>query len=309
MSLVPVFYESILTPPRTPSQNLIRSMLSLDPSARLSCADYLSQYRGSAFPDIFYTFLHPFISSLNDVAPPPPPPAPRPLSTTSGTATGGTATPGGVSGVVDTPAPQATLRSNADEKIERVWSEWETISGFLGCEGAKEEETKEGEKAGRNEVSAVALLPIPRLAHILRPGHFPDPNAHPRTRGRRSGSWRESGCVAGLPFTPSLYLYSSSLDGPALVLLSLVSSNIRNCVRPTSVLRGLDTLLALSHYLTDETKLDRLVPYLVAVLQDDMPAVRSAALRSLTQVVRRSASLSASYLADIPSYSSCQLLP
>jgi hypothetical protein len=77
-----------------------------------------------------------------------------------------------------------------------------------------------------------------------------------------------------------------SSDGAALVLLSLICSNIRNCVRPASVIRALDILLALSRYLTDETKLDRLVPYLVAVLQDDMASVRSAALKTLTQTVR-----------------------
>ena len=69
------------------------------------------------------------------------------------------------------------------------------------------------------------------------------------------------------------------------MLLSLVCADIRNCVRPSSVVRALDISLALGRYLTDETKLDRLVPYLVAVLQDDMAFVRSAALKTLTQTV------------------------
>lgn len=71
------------------------------------------------------------------------------------------------------------------------------------------------------------------------------------------------------------------------MLLSLLCANIRNCLRPGSILRALDVLLALSCYLTDETKLDRLVPYLIAVLQDDNPAVRAGALKTLTQTVRQ----------------------
>lgn len=78
----------------------------------------------------------------------------------------------------------------------------------------------------------------------------------------------------------------SDADGPALILLALVCSNIRNCARPASIVRALDVLLALSRYLTDETKLDRLVPYLVSILQDDNAGVRSAALKTLTQTVR-----------------------
>lgn len=77
-------------------------------------------------------------------------------------------------------------------------------------------------------------------------------------------------------------------DGPALILLSLVCSNIRNCLRPASILKALDVLLGLNRYLSDETKLDRLVPYLVALLQDDVASVRTAALKTLTQTVSQS---------------------
>ena len=75
------------------------------------------------------------------------------------------------------------------------------------------------------------------------------------------------------------------IDPAALILLSLVCSNIRNCSRPASIIRGLDILLALGRYLSDEDKLDRLVPYLVALLQDEVASVRAGALKALTQTV------------------------
>ena len=44
-------------------------------------------------------------------------------------------------------------------------------------------------------------------------------------------------------------------------------------------------LLILSTYLTDEAKLDRLLPYVIELGHDESPVVRMAALRTALQVV------------------------
>jgi phosphoinositide-3-kinase regulatory subunit 4 len=49
--------------------------------------------------------------------------------------------------------------------------------------------------------------------------------------------------------------------------------------------KALDVLLALAPFLTDESKLDRLVPYVIELLRDDAALVRASAMRTLTQVV------------------------
>jgi phosphoinositide-3-kinase regulatory subunit 4 len=69
------------------------------------------------------------------------------------------------------------------------------------------------------------------------------------------------------------------------MMLSLLCANVRNCLRPSSVLRALDMLLALCEFLSDEIKLDRLLPYIVALFQDEVASVRAAALRTMTQIV------------------------
>lgn len=74
-------------------------------------------------------------------------------------------------------------------------------------------------------------------------------------------------------------------DGPALIILALVTANIRNCSLPSSKVRAMDVFLALACHLTDEAKLDRMVPYIVELLHDDSALVRSAALRTLMQAV------------------------
>lgn len=74
-------------------------------------------------------------------------------------------------------------------------------------------------------------------------------------------------------------------DGPAILILTLLCSNVRNCQRPSTALRALDLFLALSPYLTDETKLDRVLPYMVGLTSNDSASVRAAALRALTECV------------------------
>ena len=62
-------------------------------------------------------------------------------------------------------------------------------------------------------------------------------------------------------------------------------ANIRNSTLPSSRVKALDLLVALAPFLTDESKLDRLVPYIVELLKDDAALVRASAVRTLTQVV------------------------
>ncbi|BGP14610.1 Serine/threonine-protein kinase [Rhodosporidiobolus nylandii] len=235
-------------------RSLIRSMISLDPSARLTFADYLQQYRSTAFPDVFYTFLHPFLASLASSAPPPATAAPRPT---------------GAIGAAGAPeqVQQTLLRTDADETIERVWGEWEVVARYL--DEALPVALEAGEELPKT-AQPDELFPI----RLNLPGH-------------------EGEIVA---------VGEVKEDGPALVILALLSSNLRNCVRPTSVLRALELLVALNRYLTDETRLDRLVPYLVAMLEDDVAAVRSMALRVLTQTLMLTTTLTPSNFDLFPEY-------
>lgn len=76
----------------------------------------------------------------------------------------------------------------------------------------------------------------------------------------------------------------SSKDG-ALIFLSLIVSTVRNTARPQTRVEACDTMLALSERISDEAKLDRVLPYLVTLLGDEVAIVRAAALRTVTQLV------------------------
>ncbi|KAJ3086615.1 Serine/threonine-protein kinase, partial [Quaeritorhiza haematococci] len=49
-------------------KTMVRHMIQLDPSQRHSVEQYLDDFRGTAFPDFFYTFLHGYVASLTDPA-------------------------------------------------------------------------------------------------------------------------------------------------------------------------------------------------------------------------------------------------
>jgi len=148
-------------------QGLIRSMISLDPEARLLCSEYLANARGNCFPEVFYTFLHPFLLSLNDQPAAPVQVVPSTPSSVGAGPSGPAMRPTIATTTAPTPEPQALLRTDADDKIERVWTEWEMITGYLD-EGhhPKEDrrpEAAETSKAGRGEAVFPIRLHIPGL--------------------------------------------------------------------------------------------------------------------------------------------------
>ena len=76
----------------------------------------------------------------------------------------------------------------------------------------------------------------------------------------------------------------SSQDG-ALIFLSFVLSTVRNASRAQSKVDACDTILALSERVSDEAKLDRVLPYLISMLSDDTAIVRATVLRTIAQLV------------------------
>lgn len=149
-------------------------MISLDPDSRLSCAEYLANARGTSFPEVFYTFLHPFLLSLNDHSASPAQPAPSTPSSAGAGPSGPTTRPS-IATAAPTPEPQALLRTDADDKIERVWNEWEMIAGYLD-EGQHPKEDRRPEaaetsRAGRGEGVFPIRLHVPGLeGEIAQPG-------------------------------------------------------------------------------------------------------------------------------------------
>ncbi|KAG6826329.1 hypothetical protein H0H92_000291 [Tricholoma furcatifolium] len=263
-------------------RNLIKQMIDLDPSARPSFDTLLHTSRGTVFPESFYSFLHNYVSSINEITPTYVAASP-PTATPSGLLSASTSAlrPGSSLGHPGAPTAETTPEarpSESDHSLEKLWGDYESIEPYLTPDVVEEPS------------SSITVEYMSTASNVSRPFqdilpvelHIPNREStlHGPHRGRRA----------------------ALEDGPALIILALVTSNIRNCHLPTSKIRALDVFLALSCHLTDEAKLDRMIPYIIELVHDEAAIVRSAALRTLMQVLMLVTVITPSNAAIFPEY-------
>ncbi|KAI1210902.1 ARM repeat-containing protein [Annulohypoxylon truncatum] len=208
---------------RIPDQGLremLSSMIQLDPEKRYSAEQYLDFYKTKVFPEYFYSFLHQYMELITD------------------SSSGRTPITGSMRNL-----------GEADERIDRVFYDFDKISYFLGYHDGKES----SQLAHFTPRLGLGLFPV-RL-NIPNNEHFTSAGKQPPT------------------------------DDGTLIFLTLVASSLRNTARAASKIRACDVLLAFSERLSDEAKLDRVLPYLMTLLNDDVDLVAIAALRSVTQLL------------------------
>ncbi|KAK7751532.1 Serine/threonine-protein kinase [Diatrype stigma] len=208
---------------RIPDQGLremLSSMIHLDPQKRYSAEQYLDFYKGKVFPEYFYSFLHQYMELITDPS--------------NGRAP--------ISGALKN-------LGEADDRIDRVYYDFDKISYFLGYH--------------ENKTSSPITRFTPRLGLGLFPVRLNVPN--------------NERYVATVP--------QPTDDDGSLIFLTLVAGSLRNTARAASKIRACDVLLAFSERLTDEAKLDRVLPYLMTLLNDDVDLVAISALRTVTQLL------------------------
>ena len=201
-------------------RELVSHMIQLEPESRYSAEEYLNFWRRKAFPEYFYSFLHQYMGSITDPS-------------------------SGHNPVL----PMTTNFGDADERIDRVYYDFDKIAYFLGFEDC----TFSPEADHFNELSSEEVIPV----QIDIPN-----NSHRAT------------AMKPLP-----------LNDGALIFLTLVVSSVRNTARATARLRACDLMLAFAERIADEAKLDRVLPYAVSLLNDRADIVKVAAIRTVTQIV------------------------
>ncbi|KAL3419775.1 hypothetical protein PVAG01_08273 [Phlyctema vagabunda] len=200
-------------------REMVAHMIQLGPESRYSAEEYLDFWRKKVFPDYFYSFLHQYMGLITD------PSSGR--STTSGA---------------------SANFGEADERIDRIYYDFDKISYFLGYENEKQVSTRPSFSG-----SSLGLFPVQL--------NIPNNEHQASISGRRP------------------------TDDGTLIFLALVVSSLRNTARATAKIRACDILLAFSERLTDEAKLDRVLPYLVSMLNDKADIVKVAAIRTITQLM------------------------
>lgn len=198
---------------------LILHMIQLDPESRYSAEEYLNFWKIKAFPEYFYGFLHQYMSLMTDPS----------------------------SGRAQVEAWSAN-RGEADERIERVFLDFDKISYFLGS--------------------------LPKAAR----------NGSMNTNSRLTSNSFPVELDLPLYEQPSTKSHTTNDDG-VLIFLTLVVSSLRNTSKASARIKACDILLAFAERLSDEAKLDRVLPYVMILLNDSTDPVKIAAIRSLARLL------------------------
>lgn len=140
-------------------------MISLDPSERPTFDTLLHTSRGTVFPESFYSFLHNYVSSVNELssdvlAVNSPPPTILPTHMTPSMSlrpspSGGLNPNAGTS--IGTEVKNDTLPSDSDHRLERIWTDYESIELYITPE-----------KVERNEMD-VKVEYMPFMVSTSRP--------------------------------------------------------------------------------------------------------------------------------------------
>ncbi|KAF2205475.1 phosphoinositide 3-kinase regulatory subunit 4 [Delitschia confertaspora ATCC 74209] len=200
-------------------RELVTHMIQLDPNSRLQADDYLTFWKGTAFPDYFFGFLQQYMYSITDPAT-----GRKPVTSAS------------------------ENLGEADERIEKIYHDFDKISVLLSGDG--------------NHMNGHQRMPL-QSASQLFPLWVDIPN------------YQHQVSLAPSP----------GADDGNLIFLTIVVSCLRGTARASARLRGCDLLLAFAERLTDEAKLDRVIPYITNMLTDDSDEVKMAALQTMTQIL------------------------
>ena len=199
-------------------RELVTHMIQLEPESRFSADEYLNFWRRKMFPEYFYSFLHQYMYLITDSN----------------------------HGQLSISADDVNL-GESDDRIDRIYNDFDKISFFLGYDKAKSASTSV----------------LPRHQKSMFPLYVDIPhNLHQAFRSD-----------------------ADSYDGGSLLFLVVVVASLRSTARALARQRACELLLAFAERVTDEAKLDRIIPYLAILLNDKSDIVRVAALRAVTQVV------------------------
>lgn len=200
-------------------RELVTHMIQLEPESRYSADEYLNFWRQKAFPDYFYSFLHQYMHLITD------PSSGRSAITTAGANLG-----------------------ESDERIDRVYHDFDKISFLLGWSDNQEENGSKQKTRSLHQLFPLHL-DLPQKREVVSPR--PSPSAN---------------------------------DG-SLLFLSIVTSALRSTARAAARVKACELLLGFGGRVTDEAKLDRVLPYIMTLVHDPSDSCKVAALRTVTQLV------------------------
>ncbi|KAL9931457.1 hypothetical protein V8E36_009622 [Tilletia maclaganii] len=297
-------------------RSLVADMIALDPAMRGSFDSLLKKYTGSGpgqcFPPIFHDYLHPYLTDLQRVK------GVSSVQTTSTQKEGGSVVSASTAAQTNagpsTNALQAlpyglgtVLRTEADERIDRLYEQWPAIIRQLLEDAGAPYSAKDADEDAYDDAAAEGLRsPIPAdlvQPHLQSTKQTQDPMFS--IEDPKISAVLSMLAIPNLSAELNVHAARAKLpaDGSALIILSVILANIRNCLRPSSKSRSIDMLLHLSClFLSDEAKLDRVLPFVITLIDDEAPVVRAQAIIACSQVCQLVRQITPSNALIFPEY-------
>lgn len=267
-------------------RELVRSMIALNPADRKTFEQYLQQSRGTVYPSTVPDFFHDYLVELQRTST---------ASLNTVNATAGVSSVDSAASASNASVTAASMRSEAtsrqahraesDERIEKLYEEWSDIVPFFDDPADRATASRSSTSAGARFDGILGRSALQPSNQNQTDGEAPD--ADNPGKVDHEDAYPVHLSIPGLPPQRALLeAGGAQVDGTAQLVLSVILANVRNCVRPSSKCHALELLIHLStRWLTDETKLDRVLPFAISLFEDPAPVVQMAAIRSCVQTL------------------------
>ncbi|XP_063992587.1 phosphoinositide 3-kinase regulatory subunit 4 isoform X2 [Diachasmimorpha longicaudata] len=232
-------------------RELLASMLEKSPSNRKSAEIYLSQARGKIFPEYFYSFLQSYMLIFSAAPILSPDEKINRLKKDIGNI---------ISIILKTEEETELQRDTSDESV-KVSDQKRPGDVQLSREGS----TSHSEENTMIEDDSDQSLEKTEPTTEVNPNESSSNEASDNTKA-----------------TPNGLKSSEKLEG-LILITQLVTSCIRGLHHSQSKLQSLEILLELAENTSDETILDRILPYIFHLVHDPAPRVRVSAIHTLTK--------------------------
>ncbi|XP_043489067.1 phosphoinositide 3-kinase regulatory subunit 4 isoform X2 [Polistes fuscatus] len=259
-------------------RELLASMLERNPANRKSAEIYLAQARGTVFPEYFYSFLQSYM-------------------------------------LIFSAAPILS----PDEKINRLKKDIGNIISIFKEEETRTKNTKvNDDNNGECDFSVESKKDVDQGGETIVVEVDTDQcyKNDVKQMDHTTSSISDQNC--DISIEENLHLKSSQairnspgidesttraeiLDG-LVIVTQLVTSCIRGLHHSQSKLQSLEILLELAEHTSDETILDRILPYIFYLVHDPAPRVRVSAIHTLTKCLHLVRSIPPSDVKIFPEY-------
>ncbi|XP_023244916.1 phosphoinositide 3-kinase regulatory subunit 4 isoform X2 [Copidosoma floridanum] len=229
-------------------RDMLTSMIQRDPANRKSAEIYLEQARGTVFPEYFYSFLQPYMQIFS--APP-----------------------------ILTP----------DEKINRLKTDIANIMDVYK-QGYKEQ-NNEKKETGKEEMEESKSGPTKEDSGQSEECTVceteSDVNLEKEKKTDESKDVNQEEQIQDDSKKPEIQVTKTKQDLEGEEFLAMITQLVTSCIRglqhPDSKIETLGILIQLAEKTSEETVLDRILPYILHLINDPSSRVRVQAIHTLTK--------------------------